>query len=176
MAKTKRKAKRQPSAPATPWDMGPNTAAQRHLKVVEPVEHFDERTGKKVTSPNGVKRARRCSMAEHYVRQGWLTERQGKAAQVLLNAWERNLRTAPAIKAVQVDTSPKPDAHIAIQIDRVSAYHRVVRLVPAKYRAFVLHVACDDRALSAMPGYRRNVYMERLGAGLDGLADALELS
>lgn len=143
------------------------------MKIVEEAAETDPSTGKKV-NPNGIKRTRRISVAEWYVRRGHLTKKQGDTAAKLLKAWERNHRSPPAIKEIQVDTSPKPDAHIAITIDRISKYHRIARSVPKKYQAYVFHVARDDRFLNAMPGYRSNVFMDRLKAGLDILADKLD--
>lgn len=138
----------------------------------EEVRQLDDRG--KVVNPNGVRRAVRLSVAELYARQGHLTRRQADAAAVLIRAYEANFRTAPAIKAIQVDTFPKPDEHIAILTDRASKYHNVARMVPAKARAYVMHVARDDRHITAMPGYRP-AYMERLREGLEGLAEALGL-
>lgn len=148
--------------------------SQGYAPHVEAAEWTDPETGKRV-NPNGVKRARRQSVAQWYLARGYLTRRQADAAHQLLTAWERNQRTPPAIRKVQVDTTPKPDANIDITISRVSAYHSIARLVPPKYRAYVMHVARDDRHLTAMPGYRRVVYMERLQAGLEQLADSLGL-
>ena len=167
------KPKSQVTLAATSWDTGPSTSAQNTLKIIEPVEQKDENTGKMV-NPNGVKRARRLSVAEAYRKTGNLTARQASAADKLLKAWEKNHRSPPAIKEIQVDNSPKPDAHIAIKIDRISAYHAIAKLIPKKYSAFVMHVARDDRHITSMHGYRRVIYMERLREGLDALADNLE--
>jgi hypothetical protein len=138
----------------------------------EEVKQLDDRG--RVVNPNGVRRAVRLSVAELYARRGQITRRQADAAAVLIRAYEANFRTAPAIKKVQVDTFPKPDEHIAILTDRASKYHAVARMVPAKARAYVMHVARDDRHITAMPGYR-SAYMDRLREGLEGLATALGL-
>lgn len=171
MAKS-RKQKKQPYTPPTNWDTGPNTQAQQAGKVIEAADYIDPETGKRI-NPNGVKRARRLSVAAQYESRGLLTKRQANAAGVLLRAWEANQKGPPAIKKVQVDTSPKPDAAIAMMIDRVSAYHKIARLIAMQYRAYVLHVARDDRHIGSMAGYRRRVCMERLRKGLDDLADRL---
>ena len=132
----------------------------------------DPETGKKV-NPNGVKRVCKLSSAALYRSQGKLTPRQANAAEAVLFAWERNLRTPPAIKKVQVDVSSKPDAHIAILIDRVSAYAFVMSHVPRKGVDVVRHVARDDKRITTLPGYRRVKHMELLRESLDAVADGI---
>ena len=78
----------------TRGDMGPDTPAQRQGKVVEDVTHVDD-NGEVKKSPNGMKRARRLSVAETYHRHGHLSKRQAEAAQRLLNAWECNFKSPP---------------------------------------------------------------------------------
>lgn len=175
MAKKKKKP-RTPYTPPTQWDHGQQTAAQNHLKVIEDAGEVDPKTGKRV-NPNGVTRARRQSVLEHCYARGLITARQFTAGQVLAGAWQQNFRS-PSVGLVQdrVDRSPKPDENVTVQIDRLSKYHRLSKLV-VTYRPLVLHVVCDDRFLSAMPGYTRGrsgVFMDRLRDGLDALADRME--
>lgn len=182
MGKRKRRTKpvslaslpRQVAKPVPRGDMGPDTPMQRQGKVIEDVTHIDD-NGEVQKSPNGMKRARRLTVADTYHRRGHLTKRQAEAAQTLLNAWECNFKSPPPSNGDRVDTFPKADQHITIKIDRISRYHQVARMV-STHRAFVMHVARDDLHLSSMPGYRRNgAYMTRLRDGLDALADALGL-
>ena len=170
MAKSRKK---KPYTPPTTWDKGPDTPAARRMSVSESAGDIDPQTGKRV-DPNAVRRRRRLCVAELYHRKGHITKRQFTAAMALLLAWERNQRGPAAIKEIQVDTSPKPDASIAITIDRISKYHAVARLIPKQYQAFVMHVARDNNHITSMPGYRRNVHMDRLRKGLDALADGIE--
>lgn len=165
---------RQPYAPPTTWDAGPDTPAARRMAIVEPAAEIDPATGSRI-NPNSVKRVRKISVCELYRRRGYLTKREADAADRLIKAWERNHRSPPAIKEIQVDHSPKPDAFIAIQIDRISKYTSIAKHVPNKYRPFVMHCARDDQHLMSMPGYRRNAYMVRLKRGLGLLADGLGL-
>ncbi|MBS8227114.1 hypothetical protein [Vannielia litorea] len=141
--------------------------------TIEPAYQFDARTGRKV-NPNGVKRARRLCWIERYEQQGKLTARQAKAAMMLRNAWENTQRTAPAIKKVQVDTSPKPDQSVAIMVDRIGGYHAVARHVSARHWPYIAHVVLENRSIRAMEGCKGSRafyrYMERLREGLDELA------
>lgn len=172
MGKIKTK-KRAPYTPPTTWDAGPNTAAQRAGRVVEDVTETDPATGKRV-NPNAVKRARRIDMAESYHKQGLITERQMKAAIKLREAYEATMRGPAAIKAVQVDSSPKPDQHIAITIDRVSKFIAISRHIPQPYEGIVKHVAIDNRSIGSM--YKGRLHAKgvlMLREGLDLLADAM---
>lgn len=173
--KRKSQARRKPYTPPTNWDTGPDTWAQSRMKVIEDATWTDPETGKEV-NPNGVRRACRLSVCETYRRQHLLTKRQAAAAEAVLYAWERNQRTPPAIKKVNVDTSSRPDAHIAILIDRVSAYTWVIGKVPQEARGLVEFVCRDDNFITALPGYRRSIDMQRLRVALDDLADNLGLS
>ena len=83
MAKAKKRSRskgksRAVSLPPAPWDMGPDTPAQRHMKIVESVEHIDPKTGRR-SNPNGVKRARRVDMLEVYHKRGVIDARQFSA-------------------------------------------------------------------------------------------------
>ena len=170
----KKKAGKKPWEPPTEWDHGPNTQAARAMTVVEDAGEIDPKTGKRV-NPNGVKRLRRICVTEWYYRRGHLTRRQADAANKLLSAWEQTLRGPPAIKEINVDSSPKPDANVAIQIDRISGFHNIMRKAPSKYAAYIDHVVIHNRPINSMPGAKRDgKYMKRLAAGLDLLADAIE--
>ena len=174
MAKKKRKP-HNPSAP-TQWDMGTGTRAATHLTVIEEAAEINPKTGKK-HNPNGVKRRRRISWVEHYGRKGHLTREQVNAGLRLQEAFERTQRRPPALKKVQVDSSPKPDANIAIQCDRMDKYHRIARHIPTRYRPFIDHVVIHNRPIRAMKGCyngrQEGRYLERLAEGLQYLADRL---
>ena len=163
------------SQPSNGWDMGPATAVQMAGKVIENATWTDA-DGNKV-NPNGVKRARRMDLAENYYRRTnnqILNERQFKAAQHLRNAYEGTQRTAPAIKAIQVDSTPKPDQHVAILIDRISKYSDAMRRVPSECRVVVEAVAIDNRAVSSLKQYKGRNHVKGvrlLQIGLDAVAD-----
>lgn len=159
--------------PAYPWDMGADGPANRAMLVREERGEVDPKTGK-VRNPNEVYGVRRISVAAQYLLDGHITKRQFAAADQLLKAWEQKDRRPPAINEAKVDSSPKPDDHTIIILDRAWKYAHVAMCIPAKYAAFIVHVARDDRHLSSMPGYRRDgTYMRRLRDGLDMLADNL---
>lgn len=156
-----------------PWDMGADGPANRAMLVREERGEIDPKTGK-VRNPNEVYGVRRISVAAQYMLDGHITKRQFAAADQLLKAWEQKDRRPPAINEAKVDSSPKPDDHTIIILDRAWKYAHVAMCIPAKYAAFIVHVARDDRHLSSMPGYRRDgTYMRRLSDGLDMLADNL---
>ena len=161
---------------ASEWDMGPATLAQSYLKVVEDASWTDPDTGKKI-NPNGVKRARRIDLFEHYARIGKLEPRCIEAGRKLRTAWEATQRSAPAIKKVQVDSSPKPDQHIAVQIDRFSKYHNMMRLVDTKDIQIIDCVVLCNRGIHHL-GYRGRHHAKGvalLGEALGRLADKLNL-
>lgn len=163
-----RAAKRKRRAPDVDYDLGPQTAAQRALTVVEPVP----------LDANGRKRRRRLSVIEDMQRRGQIDKRQFEAAKLLQEAWERTMRSPPAIQEIRVDTFPSPDANVAIQIDRQSALVAVSRGVPQRLLYIVAHVVHDNRPVTAlhpgMSGRRVSQHMDNLRAGLDALADHIE--
>lgn len=163
------------SIPAVPWDHGATGQANRVHLVTEPRGEIDPNTGKTI-NPNNVHGVRRLTVPGLLHRRGKLTTRQFLAADALRAAWEQKDRSPPAIQQVRVDCSPKPDDRTAMVVDRAMAYARIAKHVPAKYAAYVNHVARDNRHLKSLPGYRTGcAYMERLQKGLDMLADKLGL-
>ena len=155
-------------AQPTEWDMGPRTWQQDRLKVVEPVMEWDDKAQKEVPNPNGVKRARRIDLVEYYGRKGRLDARQVDAAKRLATAWEATQRSPEAIKKVQVDVTPDPGAIAAMQVDRISKFHAVRRLIP-EHDWPVLECVCIRNLSVAHAGYPE----WRTTAGLAHLSDAL---
>lgn len=170
----RRKAPHKPTTP-TSWDMGPDTPAQRAGKVVEPASYADPDTGKEI-NPNGVKRLRRVDLVEVYYRRGWISKRGFAAADALRKAYEGTQRSPPAINPVQVDTSPKPDQNVAIQIDRMSRYVALMGLVNTDHHRLVAAVVLEDMT-PAHAGWKGKRYQEGvklLAEALDVLADRME--
>lgn len=158
------------------WDRGPNTQAQRAGKVVEDAEYFDEETGEKV-NPNGVKRLRKIDLVEHYARKGVIDRRQMLAGITLRSAFEGTQRTAPAIKKVQVDSTPKPDQHVEIMIDRLSRFADVFNGLNGKYREILDCVVLNNCHPAWLKKYRGRRYVrgiEVLQEALSALSDHLE--
>lgn len=173
MAKAKKRSRnkgkpRAVSLPPAPWDMGPDTPAQRHMKIVESVEHIDPKTGKR-SNPNNVKRARRVDMLEVYRKRGVIDARQFSAGEALRNAYEATQKSPPAIKQVQVDCSPKPDHAISVQTDRLSAYINLSRHIRPADEELIDAVVLNG---SGIPG--RLYKGRRHQIGLQHLRDALE--
>lgn len=159
------------------WDMGPSTQAQKAGKIIEPAEFYDEESGKMV-NPNGVKRARRIDLVEHYHRKGIIDRRQMLAGLALRVAFEGTQRTAPAIKKVQVDSSPKPDANIEIMIDRISRFADIYEGMNTGDRDILDCVVLNNSTPAWLKKYRGPRYhlgIERMQEALAKLADRLDL-
>jgi hypothetical protein len=152
----------------TEWDMGPRTASQDRLKVIEPVMEWDEKAQKEVPNPNGIKRARRIDLVEYYGRKGRLDQRQVAAARRLTVSWEATQRSPEAIKKVQVDVSPDHGAIAAMHVDRSSKFHAMRRMIPDDDWP-ILECVCIRNASVAHVGY----VGRRYESGMRLMADAL---
>lgn len=165
-------------ARSSQWDMGPDTAAQKAGRIIEPADYVDEETGEKV-NPNGVRRARRIDLVESYHkrdRNPILDKRQFMAATSLREAYLQTQRTAPAIKKVQVDSSPKPDAHVEIMIDRLSKFSGLMKCVPTEAKSVVDIVVLENQAVGSLREYRGSGHAKgviRLQGALNLIADQL---
>lgn len=176
--KSGRKRNNPVSLPA--WDHGAMGAANRHGLVVEERGEVDARTGK-MQNPNGVTGVRRVDMLEVYHKRGWISQEGYSAARLLSMAWlnTEKGKCAPWLRE-RVDSSPKPDAAIAIQIDRMSALIRVSRLVPAEDERIVSCVCYDGNAIGYLREYRGSRHeagkahlrmaLDRLYERIEGLA------
>lgn len=158
---------------------GNRTGRANHMTIVEPVMHVDPETGKK-SNPNGVTRRRRVSWVEALYRQGKLTTRQYNAAIKLQGAWERTERGLGGGELKErVQSSPKPDKSIDIQIDRVSQWVAASKCIPVKYELIIKHVVLGNRSVCEFVGRkageaRRLRALTSLQQGLDTVADSLE--
>lgn len=135
------------------WDRGADGQANRIGLVEEPVTWTDDE-GNEV-NPNGVKRLRRVDMLENYYRRGWISQRGFSAGEKLRNAWEAVGKVkAMDFKQDRVDSTPKPDQHVAIQVDRVSHLVSLSKHIPDEYAEIILTVAREGRGIAALPQYR----------------------
>lgn len=163
------------SVPSTPWDHGATGAANRVNLVVEDRADIDPETGKKI-NPNGVTGARRKDMLEVYADRGWISQRAYGAGEMLRVSWLRTDigRCAPWLRE-RVDSSQKPDAAVAIQIDRIAALLRVSSLIPAEDRT-ILDCVCGrgDPIGRVYRGSRHEAGKAHLVAALERLADRIE--
>ena len=165
------------SLAAMPWDHGATGLANRAGLVVEERGEVDPATGK-VTNPNRVTGARRVDMIEVYRKRGWISERGAQAAVKLRLAWlaTEKGQCAPWLRE-RVDSTPKPDAAIAIQIDRLSKLIRLGSVVPARDKRIVECVAYHGSGIGALPEYRNRKHEQgktHLAEAFERLADAIE--
>lgn len=156
-------------APA-PWDHGAAGAANRIGLVIEDRGDMDPKSGK-VVNPNRVTGARRVDMLEIYHKRGWITTRGYGAGELLRVAWLRtDMGTCAPWLRERVDSSPKPDEAVAVQISRLSALVRIGRLIPAGDKGILDCVCRQGAGVGAMPEYRNVAHT----AGIKHLHDALE--
>lgn len=153
-----------------PWDHGASGQANRIGLIVEERGELDARTGK-VVNPNRVTGARRVDMLEIYHKRGWITTRGYGAGELLRVAWLRtDMGTCAPWLRERVDSSPKPDEAVAVQIDRLSSLIRIARLIPAGDKAILDRVCRQGAGVGSLPQYRNVAHT----AGIRHLSDALE--
>lgn len=70
-------------------------------------------------------------MLEVWHRRGWITTAGFNAAEKLRDAFEATQRAPGWPDNDRVQSSPKPDHAVTIQIDRLSKYHVIARLILA---------------------------------------------
>lgn len=160
-----------------PWDHGATGAANVAGLVIEERGETNPKTGK-VTNPNGVTGMRRVDMLDLYLDRGVISPRAHAAGSILRTLWLRTEmgRCSPWLRD-RVDSSPKPDASVAIQIDRLSALIRVSRLVPASDERVIDIVCAHGAGVGVLPEYRGPKHplgIEHLSIALENLADRME--
>lgn len=131
-------------------------AANGYAPAMEDATTIDPETGKS-TNPNGVKRARRIDLIEHYRIRGIITQGEFTALMALRMAYEKTQRGPPAIQEIQVDTSPKPDHAVAILMDRISGYSQMMAHVRPEHRQVITCVVLDNRTVAQL-GFRGRRY------------------
>ena len=163
------------------WDMGAMGPANRPGLVEEDAPTIDPETGEEF-NPNGVKRMRRVDLLDLWHRKGVLSAAAYTVACDLRDAWlTTQMGRAVDLGQERVDSSPKPDHAVTIQIDRLSKFHALMRHVVQAdvpvVNACVLNSGGPGDVM-ARDGSRpfRNVPGEvwRHDAGLRALSDALE--
>lgn len=179
MAKKRGKAKdRITLAPS--WDMGAAGPANRHGLVIEERGEIDTLTGRRM-NPNGVKGVRRVDMLEYYHRQGVITTRGRNAGEKLRDAWELTELGPGWSDNDRVQSSPRPDRAIAMQVDRMTALLWISRRVPQEHAAIIEHVAINSGSISGVVIKGKQPYLgannargkEVLRIAFDALADAV---
>lgn len=159
------------------WDHGATGLANRVGMVIEPRGELDPDTGAMV-NPNSVTGARRMDMLEIYAARGWVSARGHAAGEAIRAAWLGTEKSAGTDwTRDRVDSSQKPDAAIAIQIDRMSALVRVSKLVHDADRRIIDCVCCQGQAIGRLREYRGSRHeagKAHLHSALERLADRIE--
>lgn len=188
MGRAKKRAMKTDGVPVTlaapPWDYGATGPANRAgLEMEDAVDATGDGT---TPNPNRVTRVRRIDMLEAWHRRyrigkreydagppsPHITTRQYNAAVALRDAYEATLRTPGWPDNDRVQSSPKPDHAVTIQIDRMSRYHAVARHVVDNDWPILRRCVIDGQS----PGGTGLVYyqaMQHLREALDRLATGM---
>lgn len=125
-------------------------------------------------NPNGISQMKFYDMLEVYHGRGWISDRGFEAGKKLRAAWETTQKgMGNDWSKPMVDSTPKPDAAVAVMVDRVSALKSVSRHVPAEDRQILHAVACEGLPIGRVPGYsdvRHDEGKAHLRDALDRLA------
>lgn len=166
--------------PPSQWDHGATGPANRIGLVVEERGTADA-TGK-ITNPNRVTGARRVDMLKFWSERGTITPEGYSVATALRAAFENTQRSpGTSFEQDRVDSSPKPDHAVAIQIDRISGFHKINRHLAQADVALVHHVVLHGgtpatwRVRGTRPYHGPNypAGLRELSAALDRLAKAM---
>lgn len=161
-------------APA-PWDFGARGSANQQGLVIE--DATEETPDGRTANPNGVKRARRVDMLERWHRLGQISTAGYNAAEKLRDAFEATGRAPGWPDNDRVQSSPKPDQAVEIQIDRLSRFHVVAKHVSGEDRAIINHCVLSGGIPSGLREYRGRNHAKgiaHLRDALDRLAIALD--
>lgn len=162
------------SAMPTTWDMGATGPANRVGLVVEERGEVDPETGA-MSNPNGIKGARRVDMLEVWHRKKIITTEGLNAAERLRNAMEATMRSPGWPDNDRVQSSPKPDHAVTIQIDRISAFHAIAKHIEPQDQPIIYHCVINGGIpatlrVDGVRPYHGRAYDE----GLQHLSDALD--
>jgi hypothetical protein len=158
-----------------PWDMGARPAARESLAVIEGRGELDTATGT-VINPNDVKGLRYRDMLEIWHRKGAISTAGYNAGEKLRNAWEGTQRGPGWPDNDRVQSSPKPDHAVEIQIDRISALQAITKRIPEGDRDILTACVMEEGTPARIRGYRGPGYqigMKHLRDALDRLAVAI---
>lgn len=136
---------------------------------------LEELTTENGKNPNKIARRRRVNRLDDMLKRQQLTMRQHQAGMAIQEAWCRvEMLSSGGEMKERVQSSPKPDATIAVQTDAVSRLKFVMDAVPSAMRDIVEHVCWHNRAISQM-GKGRVLYDRRadLQVALDLVANKL---
>ena len=159
---------------AMPWDHGAMGAANRVGLVVEERGELDPATGK-VVNPNKVTGVRRVDLLDFWHGRGSISTGGMNAAKVLRAAYEQTMRSPPALPDNdRVQASPKPDHAIDIQIERISRFAKLMKLVADEDREIVTVCVLDGGHPARVYGATKvREAFDHLNAALDRLHSAM---
>ena len=118
---------------------------------------------------------RRVDLLEFWHKEGRISTNAYNAATALRDAFEATQRGKPALPDNdRVQSSPKPDHAVTIQIDRISRYQAIARHIEREDRAILSACVLDGQHPAKVAGALNWVAgMQHLAAALDRLADKL---
>ena len=135
-----------------PWDHGATGAANVAGLVIEERGETDPKTGK-VTNPNGVTGMRRVDLLDFWHGRGTISTGGLTVAKLLRQAYEDTMRGPPALPDNdRVQSSPKPDKAIDIQVDRISRFAKLMKLVADEDRQIITVCVLDGAHPSRIYG------------------------
>lgn len=169
MSDTKRNRKRRkPSSPHVPQfngDHGQNTLAAKIGTVVEPIVETDG------SNPNQMARRRRVEAVDYFK----LSMRQEQAAKAIRNAYCRAemLSSGGPLKE-KVQSSSRPDAAVASQIEVQAELTFVMSGVPNACRRVVEHVCWHNLSAHSLRPGNEVTNRALFKVAMDKVADALK--
>lgn len=156
-----------------PWDMGAMGPANRD--GLEEEAATDMTPDGEAPNPNGVRRVRRVNMLETWHRKGVISTRGYNIGEKLRDAYNSTERAPGWPDNDRVQSSPKPDHAVVVQIERLSKFAAIYGLVPSEDRPIISHCVLDERIPASMVVTGRRPFAgSRYAEGLDCLRAALE--
>lgn len=150
----------QVTLPRMNGDLGPATTAARRASVVE-----------KIDDVNNVYRRRHGEPLDQMIATGSLTMAQQQAAEAIRDAYCRvQMLTSGGEIKERVQSSPKPDASVAAQVDATSRFIHLRKCLTASERAIVDHVCAHGQPLRTLPGLLHVRSGSRFREALDKVA------
>lgn len=160
----------------SPWDHGATGQANRAGLVIEDRADIDPETGKAI-NPNGITGVRRVDLLEFWRNRRTITESGYQAAVRLRDAYEATMCSKPSLPDNdRVQSSPKPDMAVAIQIDRISRFDAMMRHVRHADRQIISACVLDGKHPRSLPqfnGDRHREGLAHLRAALDYISDRI---
>ncbi|VDS07567.1 hypothetical protein PARHAE_00744 [Paracoccus haematequi] len=142
--------------------------------IIEQRGDIDPDTGETI-NPNGITGARRIDLLQYWHKRGSISTGGYNAAVMLRDAFEATMRSKPCLPDNdRVQSSPKPDHAVTIQIDRISRYEKLARHVHPQDKTLISACVLDGQHPSRIYGaLRTREGLAHLREALDRLSDAM---